>query len=516
MSSVVTIEVDGVDVTDRVLLRNASFESLSNAQPGTCEFTVLDPDQDFAPVTGTEIVLSVDGVPLWGGFLMQVSKGFPFPADVIPIDAEDYTKRQWVLRGTDYNILFDKRVVRNTAAYTEGLPLISGTTMDGAALKFFMNNYVDVPAGFDVETFVDDIVPVSANLDAEKQWAYVQQGTKIREQFSTLALRSEAIFYFDASKNLHWHALEVVESRWGFSDQPNYNGITTSPAEFQGALWGFREVTAIEDASAMVNDALIWGGSEWAGSGSTVFARVQHTTSINTHSRWQVGEVHIGEFGYGIQDGVDARAQVIVNGPPGIGVGVGGALEQKGLRNPQHTFSFSWFDNDVPELDGDKNHLIPGALVTVVLNTFGVTKLFPLRQLRVTFPAGAPDGTTHIRFDGTIGIQLDDPFSLWKYLSRNTKRVTRIAATSADASSGTVTFGAFYSDELSPAPDGVETTFSMAFGYIAGTTAVFINGLMQRRGTDYTESDPEAGEVTFDEAPHADDELWIEARTLAS
>jgi hypothetical protein len=38
---------------------------------------------------------------------------------------------------------------------------------------------------------------------------------------------------------------------------------------------------------------------------------------------------------------------------------------------------------------------------------------------------------------------------------------------------------------------------------------VFINGLLQRRGTDYTESNALLGQVTFTTAPVATDTLWV-------
>lgn len=220
--AVVVITYDGTDITDKVLFRTATFESLMNAQPGTCEFTVLDADQTFAPVTGKEITLSVDGQLLWGGYLMMYSETHPFAADLVPVDPADYAKRQWILRGSDYNILFDKRVVRNPDDYFRNLPLIPGTTMDGDAIKLLMNDYIDVPAGFDVETYVDNTIEVSANTDSEADYSLADQGSKLRDAFDRFTLRLGNVYYFDAAKNLHWHPLETLESRWGFSDQPNY------------------------------------------------------------------------------------------------------------------------------------------------------------------------------------------------------------------------------------------------------------------------------------------------------
>lgn len=502
----VVISLDGTDITDRVIFESASFESLINAQPGVCEFTCLDPLQDFAPVTGEEITLDVDGVRLWGGYLTHVSRTHPFDADLVPVNPDDYTKRYWILRGVDYNILFDRRVVRNTADYTHSIPAISGGTQDGAALTTLMEDYVDTPVGFDVTTFVDDIVTVSS--DGTSSWAYVQQGTKIREQFEQLSFRSASVYYFDADKNLHWHSIEDQESRWGFSDQPNNAPITTTPNEFQDATYGFREVEATEDGTGFVNDALIWGGSEWAGAGSTVFARTEDATSQTNHGRWQVGEAHFGEPGFGIQAGVDARADAIVLGPPGADA----YGQLKGFRFSQHSYRFTWHDKDVPKISGTPIHLTPGQLVTIELATFGQDKLLPLRSLRISFPEGNPSNNkTYVRFEGTFGLQLSDPFTLWRFLvKRQNRPIPSIATVSSGSPSAP--YGAIFQGEPTPATDSATTTFAIPFGYIPGTTQVYKDGVLQLA---YDESDYEAGEIDFDTAPATGTELWVVCRTLS-
>lgn len=509
MSVGVVIRYNGTDITDNVMFETAVFDSQLNAIPGTFTMTCRDLGQDLSFITGKEITLDIDGVRLWGGYLTQVSRAHAFPADDTSVPAT-YANRLWVLRGVDYNILFDKRVLRNTANYLKHPAAISGSTMDGEALRDMLDNYVDVPSGFTYD--IDDIVTVKPGGGGT--WAYVQQGTKIREQFEQLCLRSAAVYYIDASKVIHYHSIETQESRWGFSDDPNYNTITTSPQEFQDATWGFREVEAIEDGSYITNDALVWGGSEWAGTGGTVFAREEDTTSQSTHGRWQLGEVHFGEQGFGIQSGVDARAEAIVLGPPGADA----YGQQKGLRYAQWSFRFAWHDKDVPEISSVKDHLRPGQLVTINLATFGETKLLPMRVLRISFPELDADGDAYARFEGEFGLQLSDPFTLWRYILRQTPQVTAgnglvIAAVNNDSTA--TAYGAYYQDTPSPAANGVQTVFTIPFGYIAGTTEVYKSGLLQGRGTAYTESDPDAGEITFATAPANGVDLWVVARTLA-
>jgi hypothetical protein len=51
--------------------------------------------------------------------------------------------------------------------------------------------------------------------------------------------------------------------------------------------------------------------------------------------------------------------------------------------------------------------------------------------------------------------------------------------------------------------DGVNTVFHVSLPYQIGTTAVFLNGLLQERSLDdgWFESDPVTGEITLKEAP---------------
>jgi len=507
MSADIVIRYNGTDITDSVMFETATFESQLNAFPGTFEMTCRDIGQTLSFVTGKEVTLDVDGVRLWGGYLTQVSMGHAFSADDTS-NPGTYANRLWILRGADYNVLFDKRVFRNTANYLNHPASISGSTMDGVALKTMLDDFVDVPSGFDIATEIDNIVTVKPGGGGS--WAYIQQGTKIREQFEQLSLRSAAVYYIDAEKNFHYHSIETQESRWGFSDDPNYNSITASPQEFQDATWGFREVEATEDGSGIVNDALIWGGSEWTGSGGTVFAREEDSTSQTNHGRWQLGEVHFGEQGFGIQAGVDARAEAIVLGPPGADA----YGQTKGLRYSQWSFRFAWHDKDVPEISGVKDHLRPGQLVTINIATFGETKLLPLRTVRITFPELDVTGAAYVRFEGEFGLQLTDPFTLWRYLlKRGVPNVSAgLVIASVNNASTATAYGAFYQDEPTPTPDNSTTVFTIPFGYIAGSTSVYDNGLLV---TSYTESDPDAGEITFDVAPTLGHTLWVIARTLS-
>jgi hypothetical protein len=121
-----------------------------------------------------------------------------------------------------------------------------------------------------------------------------------------------------------------------------------------------------------------------------------------------------------------------------------------------------------------------------------------------------------VEFQGTFGLQLSDPFTLWKYLlSAQTRIETQVTTQSVVTSTSTVTtYGASYTGPPSPSTDGATTVFAIPFGYIGGTLQVYLNGLAQRPGTDFTESDGPAGEFTMTSAPESADNLYVVCFTL--
>jgi len=495
-----------VDITNSVMFRETSFEQQMNAVPGSFRVKVRDPDQVWDFHTGWEIELLVDGITMFGGYVTQVGLIHQAPA-ADTSDLMSYDLRAWELRGADYNIIFDRRVWRDTADYLSYIDLSAFTT-DGAILTELVDNYADLS---DFDSSGIEAIATIAGGDL------IEQGQKLRTEFEQLSFFGAAVWYIAPDKTFIYKPYEDVEKRWGFSDVPNFNAITTSPASYQGALYPFREVEGQEDGSYIQNDALIWGGSKYAGSGGTVFARVQDATSQTTYGRWQIGETHFGDGKYAIQDQVTARANVIVNGPPGAD----SYGQQKGLRYTQWQFSFTWHSEDVPFLTGTPDHIVPGDNVTIVMDTFGVTKLLPVRTLRTTFPdaqavAGDPNDRV-VQFQATFGLQLSDPFTLWDYLLNAEQRIIDTIQTTqavVTSSSTATTYGASFTGEPTPATDGAETTFAIPFGYISGTLQVYLNGLAQRPTTDFTESDNVAGEFTLTSAPLSADNLYVVCFTL--
>lgn len=507
MSSIVVIRVDGTDITDRILFGSASFESQMAAIPGTFQLTVKDDDQTLVFTTGDEITLDIDGTRVFGGYVTQVSQKFAFPV-VDSSNASNVTARQWSLRGVDYNILFDKRTLRNTSDYYHHLGTFSAGSMAGALIRDSLTTFLDIPSGFDLTTEVDDVV--TPNPDSVGAW--LEQGSTWRKQMEDFA-RWGAVYYLNAQKKLIFKAVEESEAKWQISDKPNLYPIPSGYG--YKPTYGFREGEFTDDGTLIVNDALVWGGSEW--SNGIVFARRQDATSIATRGRWQHAETHFGQLKSQAQ--VDNRANVIVDGTVS---GTSGPLT-RGLTSPQATARVTWFNHKVPtdpNAGGAKSHLRPGDVVTFILYTLGADVAhprimnLPLRSVRISFPGLDPDGNAYVQFEGYFGLQISDPWWLWKYL-RDISGATRqsIIATT-DGTDGSVAYGTLGAFTPTPAPDGVTTTFTIPFGYISGTSEVYKNGLRYFSPANYTESDPAGGEIAMAVAPVSGDQLYIVARLL--
>ena len=518
LPSEVSLTIGGVDVVRYALPGSTTFETLFNASPGACTIVLRDMDQELSFTTGDEIAMGLDGVPMWTGYVTGVRMGYFFPAvDTVTRSPSEVKERRWTLRGVDLNTLMDKRVFRNPANYLAAAPNFGRDVMDGALIREALtaDKYFDIDdSEFDVTTEVDDIAPPFDPLSLAEpgDGAWPTQGTTLRAMLEEFASITGAVYYFSPSKTLHWKPLEELEADWGFSDVPGTDRI------------GFRDIDASEEGgpSTIINDALIWGGSEWSGTGQTVFARETDATSVGDYGRWQKAEVHFGQDYFKLQSGVDARANTIVHGTP-TGTPITGF--QPGMRWPQWMVTLTWSSHRVPRSGGVPLHLVAGNLVHIDLHTFAVGAsplelLLPLRRLEISFPAipeegGGADPPAWVQFRGSFGLQLSDPASLWRYLLSSGFGRARVGQPMGIVSgSGPATYGSLLSIEPTPTPDSVETVFDLPDdrGYIGGTTQVYVNGAFMRVGIDYTESDPNAGEITFTTAPTTGQWVWVICR----
>lgn len=260
-ASTVLIEVDGEDVTQRVVFSESSFMGQANAIPGDFSLVIKDVDHDYSPVSGSRVSLHIDGYPYFGGYAKRVGRNHFFPVEdsTVPMAVP----RKWRLRGPDYNVLFDRLVLNDPDDYLAPLRTLSGDQTLSRTVKHLFNNFVDVPAGLDYETYV------TADAVTYEPGLYVGQGKYLREQMEDFAQYGTS-YYIDADFNLHVETIGQRRSPWAFVDH-NPNGVNRI---------GFREASYDEDAMQLVTDALVWGGSSLRKPGAdpdtpigTVFAR---------------------------------------------------------------------------------------------------------------------------------------------------------------------------------------------------------------------------------------------------
>lgn len=542
--TLVKITYNGVtDITKDVIWQSATFEMSANAGVGSFAITIRDKERTRSYVTGATIELLIGGTAkVFGGFITQISQTFAFPV-VSTANVSTVTQRLITLRGVSYNVLFDRLVAHNDANPIERLPIESTGVLAGPMVSKLMDNYIDAPAGFG-HSFVDDVG--LATLPGQ-EFAWVdggRQGVTWREELQFSTLYNSAVFYFDADKQLHYHAPESLIAEWGFSDRPNYLPIAgrgSLPVSFNGAFYGFREMEASEDISNTANDVFIWGGTgSFANpSGAIVFARYPDAPYDSTeqliansqtlHGRWQYAETHFNETtgGLGTQPGVDARARAIAAGPPG-----GSATGIRGRGQPDLTLSLSWFAHDVPRGTSTTSvqHLSVGQIVVSALYVHGqggvpLILSLPLRSLSIRFPSSTDfHGTggefninniyAFVEFTGQFGISIDDPFGLWTAIRGLNRSVSQSVATigSATPDSGSTSIGAVWQGEMSPAPNGSAKTFFVTVGgtpapYLASTSEIYLNGLRQSPGADYLENNA-AGSITFFTAPSSGVRLY--------
>jgi hypothetical protein len=76
--AIVELKVDGVDITESVVFADAEFTSAVNGRAGTCHFRIKDEKQTHFVTVGKEITLDVDGVRSWGGYALQIKRGYFF------------------------------------------------------------------------------------------------------------------------------------------------------------------------------------------------------------------------------------------------------------------------------------------------------------------------------------------------------------------------------------------------------------------------------------------------------
>jgi hypothetical protein len=531
--SVISIKLGGVEISDRVLYSQTSFESGANPMQGSFTVVCKDPDQDFSPQNGQRLQLTIDDKPMFGGYVMEISRELMFTVDDTTYP-ENVKTRKWVLTGPDYNVLFDKRVVRDPTDYKSTIAVPANKRQLKDAIRYFCDNYIDTPSGLGYD--IDEDMTEPYGDPAVDRVIYVQQSSTWRDQMEDFSDYNAIVYYIDGSFTLCVNQYARMLMSWLFVDS-HPDGIKTV---------GFREGSYNSSASPMVTDALVWGGSSLANPGEdletsegigVVFARyptgpiedqvVQGKTQkqqteqdavdrMALYGRWQQAEFNVGQENYLTQGSVKNRAYVMVAGatgrPPTWGV-------EGGWNKPIETVKLAWFAHDVP--NGD--HVLPGFMSDFIFYTQEgdagnvLYKRFPLRSMRITFPtlpADNPDGDplTYVRFDGTFGTNYSDSRHLWKYLKKSDRNRRRRAQRIISVVTGDSVPGAAQAQAKSlmpiESPDGDRTHFTFTYTFWVNSADVYLNGLLQTSGSHYYwTQDPQ--ELVFWTSPSATDRIHV-------
>jgi len=366
----VSIMVDGVDITSDVVIADATFTMLVNGAVGTCHLRVRDDEHQHNFNPGSEITVDIDGKRRFGGYVFQPRRMFAFPVE----DTTNPTRpsRFIVLTGVDYNILLVKRVVRDKAnPKNVALRHWHADSRDDVIIKYVFDHYTDLAA--DGVTYLGVTHIGSPNPD--KAGVVGSGGLRFVDLMREVNRLLSGVFYIDAYKDLNYVDVDTPSSNIVLTDIPLANSDR-----------GYREFSQIESATGMVNDSLVWG----LGLGATqvAFSRSSDAASIAAHGRWQFGEFTSSLYK---QASVDRRAATIVYGTD---------QSKRGGKDDQESWTVSTFEQSFEV----------GQKVEVHSEVFGKQDVLPIRRLTMTFPT-----KRSVRFDLVLSHEIDEPWNMFEF-----------------------------------------------------------------------------------------------------
>lgn len=369
----VLIELDGTDVTASVILKGAEFTSSARGAAGTCRFRIRDYNQSKMFTVGKELTLTIDGVRKWGGFVMEVHRGYFWDGSPHPCDTP-LVPRYFEIIGSDYNVLLNKRVLYDKV-HPENfnkLTCFAAGTPDSTVIDYYIANHTDLLADGVTTTMVehvgtpsvDQCIPNDCNISA-------QAGQNISSFLRFINFNVGAIWYLDPNKNLVYTDVDTPNAAFGLSDDPVAGEV------------GCRDLEILYDASDMRNDALVWAAGQ--GPNQTgLFARRQDATSETTHERWQIANTNLSLI---CQSSVNQIANSYVYGSP---------QNKRGGKDDRVSIKATVF---VPNFTVAQKVPVRSAV-------FGYSDVVPIRSERITFPTA-----TEPQYDLVLGFDVDDPWT---------------------------------------------------------------------------------------------------------
>lgn len=349
---------EDTDITGICSVANSSFDTMANGQVGTCEIWVEDLDHDQVFVVGKPLALKIDGAYEWRGFVASVSRRYAFPV-VNTVGVTPVLVPRWqVIRGSDVNILFSKRVVYNKADPTKQISYYPAGAHDDTIIADLVENYLDLTDdGLDTSSGVvhvgeSQIDNTGAPFSPAQTWG---------EAMRLISVVPAALWYIDPDKVLRYVSLETATAPWAVSDHPD------------GTLsYGMREVVVLNDGTSLANEAFVWGAGK--GDADEHFAHYENALSQETHGLWQWSDHRLNDFK---EASLLRRATTYVEGEASSG---------RGHKDDLVGAEFVIF----------RAGLRVGMILTVQVLAFDFNLTLPIRAMRISFPASqGVDGDGH-------------------------------------------------------------------------------------------------------------------------
>lgn len=362
----VNITLDGTDVTGDVIWRETSFAQHAKTNPGTFQLTLKGV---HAWDGGEEVIVTLDDFRQFGGYVLSVERMYEFEAA-----GEGLT----ILRGADFNVLFDKLIVYNKASaddpsgsYRNWKNFAKGT-LDTTIIAKVFSSYVDLPAGFEYSMFVDT-VGVAA---PEKPWAMPTPGSPLRQVMQSLSQVTNAVWWIDPYLHLHYNSRTTVTAPFPITD--GLGGVTS------------RNILLSEDMSRLVTETILWGTLAYTTEGEVIASR-KTADAYTSFGPWQYGEFRddLHHEAY-----IDRRTDSII--------------ERYGQTIKKAKVTL--FDPGYQA----------GQVADVRLTAHGITEILPIRSLTLTFAVGKePEGSFYYavpRYELEVGLDPEDPWDIYDYL----------------------------------------------------------------------------------------------------
>lgn len=395
--STIVIRYEGVDITADVILQTARFKSLTDARIGECELQVRDDKSGpytndyFKP--GGEITLDINSKRVWGGYAEIIT--YEYPGSVWDTTVPDDVERFWLIRGVDYNILFQKRALYNLASPTKQMKVYEpdlGSVTDKQIIKDFVNLYLDLSGdGFDTggQNAINlDQVTEEGEIywqdDCAVTWQAASPGNSWGSGMKHVAEWSGAVFYIGPANpsqthkgpTLYYHDVNTVTGPYQLNDHP---------ASDPGSA-GVQQLLHTEDISELATEGLIWG----AGAGSTkmVFHRETATTQQSIYGTWQWSDFAAQVWKL---ECIKHRVKTYIHGS---------RANKRGHKKPRETWKATIFTPDFQ----------PGDVVDMESYVHGIQDNVPIREMVITFI-----NPTDAKFELTMSHHMDTAFvtSMW-------------------------------------------------------------------------------------------------------